>query len=328
MLWNSAVNSDAILFFFAGLLTQGFILLIGRMTMKDAGIVLACALGSLLGFIPGKHEQPYDPHLHYLVVVVIFTLGYTIFLKKKVLQHINKEILLVWTLVAVYTALKIPYIVSHPQLLILLLMLSLLAVVNAFAGFDSSYCWKVYFYIWFLIVIVGIIASQFAFSTMFSILGLSFSHHSSENLEPWNMFAIGMTFLYLALNFICLVQLIPLPGKHQSIEDRLEEVEEAMDELADDYDDSQVQIGKTLALFIICAALLATNFFAQLVNDTVAISVLIAILPVTDLLLKKQPPVVATTADNPAAPGDDTAAPAEETPRRPDPPMPDEDILA
>ena len=242
------VNSQAIILFYAGILAQAVFLLIGQLTLKDAGMVLACCAGSLLGFIPGKHEHMYDLSSHWFIVACAFSIGYALCFKKKILEHIDKEILLVWTLVGLYIALQTPFIVSHPQLLIVLLSLSLLAVINAFAGFDRSYGWQVYFYVWFLCVLVGIVASQFAFSTMFSIFG----HHAAP-ANSYTMFVVGMSFLYLAVNFWFVIELIPLPGKHQSFEERLEEVEEAMDVLAEDYDARSVPLWKTLLLLIFTA---------------------------------------------------------------------------
>ena len=126
------MNSDGIKLFCAGILFQALLLLFGRLELKDIFYLMGLCVVSLVGFIAGKHEHPYDISSHFFFVAGIFAIGYALVFKEKVLQRINKEILLVWTLVGLYTALQIPFIVSHHQLLFLLLMLSLLAVVNAF----------------------------------------------------------------------------------------------------------------------------------------------------------------------------------------------------
>jgi len=288
-----SMNSQAIILFYAGILTQAVFLLLGRMTFKDAGLILACCAGSLLGLVPGKHEHHYDLSTHWFFVACVFAVGYAFCFKKKILTHIDKEILMVWTLVGLYAALQTPFIVAHPQLPYPLLGLSLIAVVNAFAGFDKAYGWQVYFYIWFLCVLVGIAASQFAFSTMFSIFG-----HGTVSAGSFTMFVLGMCFLYLAVNLWYLVELIPLPGKHQSFSDRLEEVEEAMEELAEDYDVEPVALWKTALLFVLTASLLAANYFGHFVSDTILIPVLIATLPMLDRLrlFGKPPPAAVVDA--------------------------------
>jgi hypothetical protein len=289
------VNSEAIIPFYAGILAQAVFLLLGRMELKDAGKILACCAGSAFGLIPGKHEHNYNLSFHLFLVACIFAIGYAFCFKQKILEHIDKEILLVWNLIGLYVALQSPFVVSHPELLILLLILSLIVVINAFAGFDKSYGWQVYFYIWFLCILVGIIASQFAFSTMLDIFG-----RAAQPLDSFTLFVVGMSFLYLAVNLWYLLELIPLPGKHQSLSDRLEEVEEAMEELAEDYDVESVPFWKTLLLLIFTTALLAANYTGHFISDTTLIPVLIVVLPVMDKLklLKRPTPSPAIAPDN------------------------------
>lgn len=286
------MNSEAIIPFYAGILAQAVFLLVGQMKLKDAAKILACCAGSMLGLLPGKHEHHYNLSLHLFLVACAFAIGYALCFKKKILEHIDKEILLVWNLIGLYVALQSPFVVSHPELLILLLILSLIAVINAFTGLDKSYGWQVYFYIWFLCILVGIIASQFAFSTMLDIFG-----HGAKPLNSFTLFVVGMSFLYLAVNLWYLVELIPLPGKHQSFSDRLEQVEEAMEALAEDYDVESVPYWKTLLLLIFTTALLAANYVGRFVSDTTLIPVLIVVLPVLDKLkLLKRPPVAPAVA--------------------------------
>ena len=297
------MNSQTIIPFYAGILTQAVFLLLGQLGLKDAGKLMACCAGSALGFIPGKHERNYDLSFHLFMVACVFAVAYAFCFKKKILQHINKEILLVWTLVGLYLALQTPFIVAHSQLLMLVLALSLIAVVNAFAGFDKAYGWQIYFYIWFLCILVGIIASQFAFSTVFSMFG-----HNAVPADAFTMFVVGMSFLYLAVNFWFLIELIPWPSRHQSFSERLEEVEEAMEDLAEDYDVESVPFWKTALLLILTASLLAVNYFGRFVSDTLLIPILIAVLPALDRLKLFGRPPTASVNVPPDAPADNEAA--------------------
>lgn len=306
------MNSDAIILFYAGIVAQALFLLIGRMGLKDAGQVLACCGISLFGLIPGKHEHVYDPHLHLFMVACIFAIAYACFFKKKVLERINQEILMVWTLVFLYIMAQTPFIADHAWLFIPLAAASLLAVINAFAGFDRYYGWKVYFYVWFLCTIAGILASQFAFLTVCAVFGLG--QHPAV-IGSFTVFVVGMSFLYLAINLWYVIELIPLPGKHQSFSERMEQVKEDMEILAGDYDAEQIRWWKTLALLIVSASLLTANYFQHFVSDTTLVPVLIAILPVMDKIKPSAKTAVATTAvaDAPAAndePQQETSPPA------------------
>jgi len=236
-----------------------------------------CCAGSTAGLIPGKHENPYHLPLHLLIVAGVFALAYAAFFKEKILERINREILMVWTLAGLYIAFETPAIASNPHLWLPTVVLSLVAIVNAFACFDNSYGWRAYFYVWFLCIMVGVMASRFAFSAISSIFGL---YRSPDEINPLMIFVIGMSFLYLAVNLWYVIELIPIPGKHQSLSERLEQVEEDLNILAGDYDVEPVRRWKTLLLFVLCTSLLALNHFWHVVSEIVIISLLIGVLPV------------------------------------------------
>jgi hypothetical protein len=273
------MNTDVLWLFYAGIFAQAIFLLTGRFESKDFLKLGGCCLSALAALIPGKHETHYNLNFHLFLIACVFAVGYAWCFKKRILERINKEILMVWTLVGLYIALRTPLVASHPPVFLVLLMLGLLPVINAFAGFDARYGWKVYFYIWFLCVLVGIAASKFAFSTVANVFAFS---HGTEEINALQMFVIGMSFLYLAVNLWYVIELIPLPGKHQSFGERLEEVEEAMEILAEDYDDEQVGWWKTGLLLSVTVSLLAANYFVNFVSDETLIPVLIIILPVAD----------------------------------------------
>lgn len=273
------MNSEAIWPFYAGILAQAVFLLLGQFERTDFMRLLGSCGGSLIGLIPIKNEQHYGISFHLFAVACAFSIGYALLFKEKVLERINKEILMVWTLVGFYIAMQTPLITTHSQALIALSVLSVIPIINAFAGFDRSYGWKVYFYIWFLCVLVGIAASKFAFSTVANIFWF---HHGDENLSALTVFFVGMSFLYLAVNLWYVLELIPIPGKQQSFSDRLENIQDDMEILADDYDDLQVQWWKTVLLLVISGSSLAINYFKHFVSDETLIPYIIVLLPVVD----------------------------------------------
>lgn len=298
------MNSEAMIAFFAGMLVQAVFLLLGKLEPKDLVIILLCCAGSALGLIPGKHEHNYDFSFHLFIAACVFAVAYAYIFKEKILERINKEIVMVWTLVGLYIALGFPFIVSHQQLTFLLLALSLLPIVNAFADFDQSYGWKVYFYIWFLCLIVGVMISQFAFSTVSAVFG--FGHHTVP-INPLTIFVIGMSFLYLAVNLWYVLEIIPISGEKQSFDERMEEVEEDLEMFAANYDADQVRSWKTLVVFILCVSLLAANYFRHFISDTVLIPLLIAMLPVLNKSNFSKVPALSVTE-----PAEETATPEAE----------------
>jgi Ca2+/H+ antiporter len=128
-------------------------------------------------------------------------------------------------------------------------------------------------------VLVGIAASKFSFSTVANVFDFS---RATEEVTALQMFIIGMSFLYLAVNLWYVVELIPLPGKHQSLSDRLAEVEKDMEILADDDDDEQVRWWKTVLLLAVTVSVLAANYFVNFVSDETLVPLFIVLLPVVD----------------------------------------------
>ena len=273
------MNMDVLWLFYAGILAQAIFLLIGRFEPKDFLKVGGCGLASLLALIPGKHESIYRLNLHLFLIACAFAIGYALCFKKKILERINKEILMVWTLVGLYLVFRSSLVIWYPPVFVPLLVLGLLPVINAFAGFDASYGWKVYFYIWFLCVLVGIAASKFAFATVANVFDFK---HATADVTALQMFVIGMSFLYLAVNLWYVVELIPLPGRHQSFSERMEQVKADLEILAEDYDAGQVNWWKTVLLLAFSVTVLAANYFLNFVSDKTLIPLLIVILPVVD----------------------------------------------
>jgi hypothetical protein len=273
------MSTDLLWLFYAGIFAQAIFLLMGRFEPRDFPKLGGCCLCSLAGLIPGKHETNYHLNIHLFLIACAFAIGYALCFKKKILERINKEILMVWTLVGLYIALRTPLITAYPLVMMILLALSLIPIVNAFAGFDAGYEWKVFFYVWFLCVLVGIAASKFSFSTVANVFDFS---RATEEVTALQMFIIGMSFLYLAVNLWYVVELIPLPGKHQSLSDRLEQVKEDMEILADDYDDEQVGRWKTVVLLVATVSVLAANYFVNFVSDETLVPLFIVLLPVVD----------------------------------------------
>ena len=273
------MNTDILWLFYAGIVAQAVFLLLGRFEPGDFPKLGGCCLVSFAGLIPGKHETHYHLNVHLFLIACAFAIAYAWCFKEKILERINKEILMVWTLAGLYVVFRSPLVISHPPVFIPLLVLGLLPIINAFAGFDAAYGWKVYFYIWFLCVLVGIAASKFAFSTVANVF--DFSHVTAE-ITALQMLVIGMSFLYLVVNLWYVVELIPLPGKHQSFSERLEQVEQDMEILADEYDAEQVSWWKTVLLLVISVSALAANYFMNFVSDETLIPLLIVILPVVD----------------------------------------------
>jgi hypothetical protein len=285
---------EAIWPFYAGVLAQAVFLLMGKYERTDLLKLLGCCAGSLLGLIPGKHELEYSLSFHLLAVAGIFAIIYVGFFKEKILERIDKEILMVWTLIGLYVALQTPLITDSPAAIIVILIFSAIPVINTFAGFDKGFGWKVYFYMWFLVVLVFVAASKFAYLTVANIFGLD---RSDTAVNSFTAFCVGMSFLYLAANLWYVIKLCPMvKSRDQTFSERMDEVEEDMQTLASEYDDEQVRWWKSVLLLAVCGFLLAANYFRHFVSDETLIPFLIVLLPVVDKIKAPSKVTMQTTA--------------------------------
>ncbi len=280
-----------LLLFYIGIITQAIFLLVDNFEKSDIWKFFGCIGIGLFAFIPGKHEYNYDLVLHLFLVAVFFAVIYSNVFKKKILQEINKEILLIWNLILIYIILRNSAPNSH-LILILIGISSIPSIINIFFSLDKRYGWRVFLYVWFLCILVFIASSHITFNN----LSFFFTKGTNIPTDGIEMFWLGGSFLYFAVNAWYILQLIPIAGKHQTEAERIAEVKEDMSVLESEYQLEDQSLVKSLLVIVIVVILLSLNYFENFFSDSMLISFLVAIIPIIDkLLFKKQSVLPQTT---------------------------------
>lgn len=269
-----------LLLFYAGIIVQAFSLLGDNLEKEDVPKILLCVGFALCAFLPGKHEHVYDVFVHLFIAALFFAGSYGLFFKRKILRKINKESLLIWNLILVYVLLRGSLFFNNFTALFVGVM-SLPVVINLFFPLDKRYAWRVFLYVWFLFILVGIASSHFAFSS----LAFFFNHGSNIPLGGVEMFLIGASFLYISINVLYIIELIPLAGKHQSQAKRIEEVKADMAVLASEYDTNTAGLKRSFLIILIAIVFLGSNYFINFIKDNLLVYFIVAILPLLDRLL-------------------------------------------
>ena len=284
-----------ILPFYLGILAQSFLLIQEKFEKIDLVVIVLSAILSLGGLIPGKGEDVYSLYGHLFLVAIIFCVIYAVFFRKKLLLKINKEILAIWNVIFLYITFQHVSIIQNPILSTIVIIPSLFVLANILFSFDSRYSLKVAFYVWFLIMIVGIASSHFAFTS----LDIFFTPDHALTASPIEMFFIGSAFLYIAVNFWYIISLIPLPGKNQKFKQRLINVKKDMDDLVSDYDPEKINWTGT-ALLVVSVIVLSTNLFYHYAQDSLIIPILIVCGPIIARIIgtKATPMVKDSTASD------------------------------
>ena len=177
---------------------------------------LACALRfGALGMLPGKHEHVYEPFLHVLFSMGLFAFMFALSFKDDLLPVISEKVLLSYSLIFWFAFFSYFYkgTAWSNALAALLLLPTAATVFIAIQRPVLSFVWKLSLYTWFLIVVVSLGLFQFPFQH----LSIFLSPQKSPWLNPLDCIVAGMAFLYLAVNMAYLFELIPIPGKNQSV---------------------------------------------------------------------------------------------------------------
>jgi hypothetical protein len=251
--------------FGCGVALQALLLMRGDWSWGKLG---GCVAVGLFGLFPGKHEHVYQPLFHVLMVFSLFSVVFAFMFKEDILPIISEAVLLWYTVVFWYAFIAYsPAGKPPPTALVVLLFVPTsvtlyLAVVKTQLGFAL----KLGLYTWFLTIIVCLGLLQFPFSQ----LKLFFEHHQVPWVTPFESVTAGMAFLFLLANAAYVYYLIPIPGRGQSLADRMKEWHEFTDLLTQRFDDAQVTLVQAvIALGVGGTALLLNAIYRWLPPELV-----------------------------------------------------------
>ena len=263
-----------ILWFGLGVIIQAILLIRNDWDWGKLGLCLGIGL---MGFMPGKHENNYDPLIHIFLCFCFFAFIFAITFKEDILPLISEKILLSYSLIFWFSFFSFFYkdAFIHKFLFILFLLPSLATVFIAFIKSKLNFWGKLFFYSWFLTIIVSLGLFRFSFSH----LSLFFSNHHSSWIGPIDCILTGMAFLYLVVNATYIWELIPIPGKNQSWKSRMEEWHELTNLMTQRCDDQQPTHVQTILILVLQGGGLFLNYQYHLVPAAVLINVLL-LLPI------------------------------------------------
>jgi hypothetical protein len=265
-----------ILCFGLGIAVQAILMLRLSFRSGDATRIGLALLFSLIGMIPGKHEHPYEPLWHVLMVFTMMGGAFAFAFRERLLTHVGGRILLAWNIVLVYVVLQAGW--GWNRGVALLVVPTILTVINAFTDIDRAFGWKVFFYAWFSTILVAI-----------AIIGLDtgplamfFQNRTSAIARPpLEMFLSGAAYLYIITNAWFVLALWPTPlSRTQSWKDRMGEIRRHMTLLAQGYVWEKDDPWRSLAVLVgLPLILFAASHFGS-ANNRGIIFLAIALMPV------------------------------------------------
>lgn len=266
-------RSVLILCFVAGTLIQVF--LISRRPFPW-GTATICALLSLIMFAPGKHENDYAPLSHLLYVVVCFGFMFATMARRTLLPVVRERMVWAMTLVLWFVFLlgHDLHRHSHAVQAALLAIPSLISLFSCWSNRQMSDAAQVASYIWFLctVVLLGVWGFQF------SSLALFERNHGLPWITPAEGFLGGMTFMLLVVYGSHLFLFIPIPGKHQSMKDRMKEWFEYVQLLGERFQDTQSSRKELMVLSMVLLGIFLSYYWVDWMTGGLAIGLAVNII--------------------------------------------------
>lgn len=265
-----------------GIFTECYFLIRHKVKFKEFliflfaifAIFLICEVMAVITNLDSIHDLSdlFDMLFTYLFFFILFFLIiFYEFYKKIILFTINEAILLFFTTIFWYIIL-IKYSLN-PVFLSLFILPTIAVLFISFSKISLNKIWKLFFYIWFLLIDTFLVIHFILLSHIFT-----FKNYGNNILQAgFDLFIVSMVLTYLVFNLFSLLYLLPIRTGKQSFKDRFEEIKKHINILTGKYSDYQL---KKIYSFIIIISLLAFLYFNYIFNffsDFILISLIIII---------------------------------------------------
>lgn len=261
--------------------------------------LLGIALLSVFAMLPGKHERVYEPLFHVLMVFSVFAVSFALAFKEDILPAIGEKLLLSYTLIFWFAFFSYFY---HPTLLCnvllnIFMVPTLATILIAYVKIPLNFTLKLILYTWFLCIIVTLGLFQFPFYQ----LKLFFHTQEVPWVSPLESICAGMAFLYLAANATYIFYLIPIQGKNESWEQRMQRWHEFTNLMTQRFDADASLSGATEIFLFAEFIVLVLDYFFRWLPRGLLINLLIVLPGLLLFYVRRSYP---SPALNPSLPSD------------------------
>ena len=275
-----ATRTALILWFGAGFALEALYLV--RRNPRWAQLA-ACAGIALFGVVAAVVEG-HNPIVAIGVGLGVFGLFFAGVYQAEILPPVGDKLLLAFTLIYWFALVtELYHGTQPPQALMLASLVPTAATIYVAVRRPALGFWgKLWLYTWYLVIVVFLGWLQFPFGNL-SIFGRA----NIGWLGPIDAFVTGMASLYLLTNAFYLFELVPIPGKSQSFNDRMKQWHELTDLMTQRCSDQDGPgDGRALAIIAALGSLLLLNYVLQVLPNALVISVAI----VASATLLERPP--------------------------------------
>lgn len=281
------------LVFGAGAMTQALIFIL-QSGASPLGLVWALGAG-LFGLLPGKHESEYEPHFHVAYGFVIAVFVALAQYKDEIMARVCESSLLVTSLTFWYLCASFLDLQGRGLLLALAALPTLGTLAAAFTMRDWSFSFKLAGYVWFLVLTAANTCFQLGFGNL-SFLFVD----AYVPPKPVDLFLTGMAFTVLAASLFYIYILVPIPDKHEALQERMERWRRDAHAMAGSFADYALTPGQALQIVLLQGGFYLVNRWAGWFLPSTMMNVSMVVLPLgfrALLGLRRAPPVAGPQGD-------------------------------
>lgn len=262
-----------------GIAVQAFFALYGKWEKGDwKKFIGALALGLFLGIMPGKNEKEYVLEFHLILSCFLMAFFVATFFKKKLISLVSARTLVVFNVVALFLLFEK---FGFSQVIIIILAIpSLVTLAAAFSNIDRYFSMQVFFYAWFSTLSIIIAVFHFFVS---GLLGEFTTYEPGSSWKQiFNIFLIGTAFFYLVKSAFYVLNLNPMPGKHQTWASKKQDLKEHVQLLAHGYIWKEGDMLGNLIILLVIPVTFFLNQRFSFMDESLLITVIITTAPLLD----------------------------------------------
>jgi hypothetical protein len=243
------------------------------------------ALSALVGLIPGKREYTYNLKFHVFLGAVIYAFAFGWYYRRSILAVINEQVVLQVMIITVYALSTVFGIKEYPSLYFPLCIPLSILIYTSFRETPLGFRSKLILYVWYLML--NIVLLLLYVLTNYSLW--NYMHYGRGGV--WiDEVLLGINGFFLIVNSLYLYQLIPFPGKHQSMKSRIREWKEFAGILTLQYRDIPSEALHTLVILVVQGGLLTANYFLHVLSPGIVIGLSVFLVQILTSFFHNTPP--------------------------------------
>ncbi|MFH1402749.1 MAG: hypothetical protein ABIH11_00595 [Candidatus Altiarchaeota archaeon] len=263
-------------FFVLGILTESVIMV--RKSGKWGEFISIIILSAITSFFVFADNTNVNIIFPAMAGIIAYAWMFATVFRKDMLPVITEEVILSHTILFWFLAFgvlrRFYFLRAMDNILLLALIPTAGALWISFTDRRLDFWGKAFFYSWFLLTSVIFMAYYF----IGGVVSVAYEYIAGS-LSVFDSFFMGIVFLHLIANIAYVFELIPIPGKHETMEHRMREWFGYCKVLVGKYSDRQMKPFHAMMIMIFQGGSLLANMHFRFASDFLLFNLWILAIP-------------------------------------------------